>query len=201
MGHRVDPRGSVTPTQPLLEFDRVVAGYVLPVIGPVSFAVLRGETVGLSGPNGSGKTTLVNAVIGTARVLDGHLRKAPGMLVNVQRQHPVRLPEMPLTGMDVLRLVGAHERPVPDSIRPFVERRVDRLSGGQFQLLHVWACLSAPADLVILDEPTTNMDPSSKASLEAILGTSHELVGGILLISHDHALLERVSSRIVTIGT
>jgi zinc transport system ATP-binding protein len=68
-------------------------------------------------------------------------------------------------------------------------------------LLQVWACLSAPADLVILDEPTTNMDLSSKASLEDVLRTSHELVGSILVISHDYAFLERVTSRIVRIGT
>lgn len=190
----------MTSTLPLLEFDRVTAGYAESVVGPVSFVVLPGETVGLTGPNGSGKTTLVNAVVGTARVLGGHLQRAPGLRVSVQRQHPVRLPEMPMTGLDVLHLVGAHERPVPDSIQPFVQRRVDRLSGGQYQLLQVWACLGAPADLVILDEPTTNMDPDSKASLEALLRTSSELVGGVLVISHDHEFLGRVTSRIVSIG-
>jgi zinc transport system ATP-binding protein len=192
----------VTLTSPLLEFDRVVAGYATtPVVGPVSFAVLRGEIVGVTGPNGSGKTTLVNAAIGTARILEGAVRKAPGLRVHVLRQHPVRLPEMPLTGMDVLRLVCGGDPRVPAAIEPFVRRRVDRLSGGQFQLLQVWASLSAPADLVILDEPTTNMDPQSKASLEAILRTSDDRVGGVLVISHDHALLEHAASRIVQIGT
>ena len=191
----------MTIPTPLLELDRVVAGYSTPVVGPVSMAVRPGEIVGLTGPNGSGKTTLVNAVIGTARVMEGHVRKATGLRVNVQRQHPIRLPEMPFTGTDVLRLAGAGDRPVPDSIRPFVDRRIDRLSGGQFQLLQVWACLSAPAELVILDEPTTNMDPSSKTSLEEILRSSHELVGSILVISHDHDFLERVTSRIVRIET
>jgi zinc transport system ATP-binding protein len=195
------PREFVTSSSPLLEFDRVVAGYTTPVVGPVSLAVRRGEIVGLTGPNGSGKTTLVNAVVGTAKVLAGRLRKAPGLRVNVQRQHPVRLPEMPLTGTDLLRLLGAHRRPVPASIQLFVDRRIDRLSGGQFQLLQVWGCLSARADLVILDEPTTNMDPSSKASLEVLLRGSHELVGSILVISHDDGLLDRVASRVVRIGT
>ena len=184
----------------LLELAAVVAGYTAPVVGPISLVVRQGEIVGVTGPNGSGKTTLVNAAIGRARVFEGVVRKAPALRVNVQRQHPVRLPEMPLTGVDLLRLVGADQQRVPPSIAPFVGRRVDRLSGGQFQLLQVWVCLGAPADLVVLDEPTTNMDPSSKASLEAILGASHELVGGILMISHDHALLDRVASRVVTIG-
>jgi ATPase subunit of ABC transporter with duplicated ATPase domains len=60
--------------------------------------------------------------------------------------------------------------------------------------------MSAAADLVILDEPTTNMDPASKTSLEEILSASHELVGSLLVISHDHDFLERVTSRIVRIG-
>jgi zinc transport system ATP-binding protein len=179
----------------------VVAGYSTAVVGPVSLTVRPGEIVGLTGPNGCGKTTLVSAVVGTARVLEGHLRKAPELRVNVQRQHPIRLPEMPLTGTDVLRLVGAHRRDVPAAIQSFFERRLDRLSGGQFQLLQVWVCLSAPADLVILDEPTTSMDPAAKVSLEDVLRTSRELVGSILVISHDRGFLDRVTSRIVRIGT
>jgi zinc transport system ATP-binding protein len=190
----------VTPDAPLLELDGVVAGYTGRVVGPVSLVVMPGETVGLSGPNGSGKTTLVNAVIGTARVLDGRIRKAPSLRINVQRQHPVRLTEMPLTGWEVLQLAGAHSRPLPASIQPFVHKRIDRLSGGQFQLLQVWSCLAAPCDLAILDEPTTNMDPASKASLEAILAAVGELTVGVLVISHDQALLQRVARRIIHIG-
>ena len=139
-------------------------------------------------------------MVGTAHVLAGRVRLAPGLRVTVQRQHPVRLAEMPLTGIELLHLVGAGERPVPASIQPFVRRRVDRLSGGQFQLLHVWACLGAPADLVVLDEPSTNMDPASRASLAAILQDSQDLVGGMLVISHDRELLESVASRVVRIG-
>ncbi len=165
----------------------------------MSFTVLPRETVGLIGPNGSGKTTLVNALLGTARVLEGELRQAPGLRVNVLQQHPVRLPEMPLTGREILRLAGADDGPLPESIQPFVERRIDRLSGGQFQLLQVWACLNASADLVILDEPSTNMDSHSKASLEAVLAAAHERIGAVLVISHDKQLLEHATTRTVSI--
>ena len=189
----------MTSTLPLLVFDAVVAGYAKEVVGPVSFSVFPGETVGLTGPNGSGKTTLANTVLGTARVFKGELRRAEGLTVAVQRQHPVRLSEIPLTGRELVRLAGADQQPLPASIRPFVDRRVDRLSGGQFQLLQVWATLGAPVGVVILDEPTSNMDPHSKESLEEILRASHELVGGVLVISHDHEFLDHVTSRTVRI--
>lgn len=189
----------MTPPPPLLVFDAVVAGYTKGIVGPVSFSVLPGETVGLTGPNGSGKTTLANTILGTARVFKGSVRRAEGLEVSVQRQHPVRLSEMPLTGRELLHLAGADQQPVPASIGPFIEQRLDRLSGGQFQLLQVWAYLGATTGLVVLDEPTSNMDADSKRSLEEIMRAAHERVGGVLVISHDHEFLEHVMARIVSI--
>jgi ABC-2 type transport system ATP-binding protein len=189
----------VTSEEPLLALDAVVAGYTSRVIGPVSLAVMPGEIVGVVGSNGCGKTTLVNAVLGTARVFEGTLRLKTGVRVTVQRQRPVRLQEMPLTGLEVLRLAGADRHPLPPAIRPFASQRVDRLSGGQYQLLHVWACLGSPTDLVILDEPTSNMDARTKELLADLLKDSLELVQGILVISHDPGFLERVAARVVRI--
>jgi ATPase subunit of ABC transporter with duplicated ATPase domains len=184
---------------PLIELDAVEAGYTERVVGPVSLSVAPGQTVGLAGPNGCGKTTLVNAILGDARLFGGAVRRADGLRVTVQRQHPVRLDELPLTGRELLRVARADRRALPPSILPFVERRVDRLSGGQFQLLQVWACLAGPSDLVILDEPTTNMDPRSKASLLDILRASPASLG-VLTISHDRELLEVSAARIVSIA-
>lgn len=191
----------MTSGEPLLAFDAVVAGYASRVIGPVSFSVMPGEIVGLVGSNGCGKTTLVNAVLGTARVLEGVVRLTVGVRVTVQRQRPVRLPEMPLTGLEVLRLAGADRHALPPAIQPFASLRVDRLSGGQYQLLHVWACLGSPTDLVILDEPTSNMDDRTKEMLVELLRASLRLVQGILVISHDHGFLTQVASRVVRIAS
>jgi ABC-type Mn2+/Zn2+ transport system ATPase subunit len=101
----------VTSDEPLLTFDGAVVGYTSRVVGPVSLVVMPGEIVGLVGSNGCGKTTLVNAVLGTARVFEGAVRLTSGVRVTVQRQRPVRLAEMPLTGLEVLRLAEAGGHP------------------------------------------------------------------------------------------
>ncbi len=189
----------MTSADPLLVFDGVVAGYTSRVVGPVSLSLMPGEIVGLVGSNGSGKTTLVNAVLGSARVFEGRVRVRPGVRLTVQRQRPIRLSEMPLTGHEVLHLAGADRHPLPPALRAFAPIRVDRLSGGQYQLLHVWACLGSPTDVLILDEPTSNMDSQTKDRLADLLRSSLQLVQGVLVISHDQAFLAQVASRIVRI--
>ena len=177
----------------------LVAGYSDAIVGPISFAVRDGDILGLAGPNGSGKTTLFNAIIGTARVFRGTIARRAATRVSVQRQHPVRLREMPLCGRELLRLTGAFDRPIPSALAPLMDIRIDRISGGQFQLLQVWACLGSAADLVLLDEPTNNMDPKAIAALGDLLLEARD-GRGVLVISHDHRLLQRVCSRVVDLA-
>ena len=74
------------------------------------------------------------------------------------------------------------------------------MSGGQFQLLHVWACLGSPADLVLLDEPDNNMDPRARETLIEVLHQSRTAGRGVLVVSHEHDLVETVCSRIVEVA-
>jgi len=184
----------------LLEVDQLVAGYSEPVVGPISLALEPGEVVGLAGPNGAGKSTVLGAIIGTTRVFSGSVRRREGMRVAVQAQVPARLREMPVTGIEILRLTGAHRHEVPPPVRPLLELRLDRMSGGQYQLLNVWACLGCGADLVLLDEPTNNMDPRATAALEEVVLSSREAGRGMLIVSHEHDFLERVCTRLVEVG-
>jgi ATPase subunit of ABC transporter with duplicated ATPase domains len=198
MGDR-DRHGHCLTETPPLVVSNLVAGYRDPVVGPVSFTVEHADIVGLAGPNGAGKTTIFNAIIGMAQVFVGQIARAPGTVVSIQRQHPVRLREMPLTGRELLRLTGAFDRPLPPALAPLMDVRIDRISGGQFQLLQVWACLGSAADLVLLDEPTNNMDPKAIAALvELLLGARDGRA--VLVISHDRHLLDRVCTRLVEIG-
>lgn len=186
-------------SEPLLEVRDLVAGYRGPVVGPLSFAVRPGEIVGLAGPNGCGKSTILGALIGTARVFSGAIERRPGTNVMVQVQRPVRLPEMPITGHELLRLTHARDRDAPPEVRPLLDGRVDRLSGGQFQLLQVWAALGSPAELVYLDEPTNNMDPATVEVLGRLLRAWREQ-RGVLVVTHEHEFLDRLATRIVEVG-
>lgn len=182
----------------LVQATDLEAGYRFPVVGPLSFSVSEGEVVGVWGANGAGKSTLLNAIGGSARVFAGELRRAPGLRVGYQEQQPVRLPEMPMTGRELLHYAGAGTAPVPLRLRPWLSQRIDRLSGGQFQLLSTWAVLAASADLVILDEPTNNLDPAGEKILAEILRAETGR-RAVLVVSHERSFLDASCTRLIGI--
>jgi len=185
----------------LLSVEALVAGYGRPVVGPVSFDIRQGEAIGIRGPNGAGKSTLLKAIGGTTRIFSGAVvRHRAGLRIAHQQQNPLPLEDIPLSGRELLRLTGASEAALPDWISPLVGRRLDRLSGGQLQFLQVWACMKAPVDLVLLDEPTNNLDPKGARHMAEVL---LDMRGGpaLAIISHDPAFLAAVCTRIVEIGS
>jgi zinc transport system ATP-binding protein len=183
----------------LIEVEDLVAGYASPVVGPVSFGVEPGDVVGLAGPNGAGKSTLLGAIVGSVRVFSGEVRKRPGLRVGIQSQRLTQFQEMPLTGADLLHITGADACGCPPQLVSLLPKRLDGLSGGQYQLLSVWACLGCRSDLAILDEPTNNMDPTAVATLTEIVIVARGGGRGLLIVSHDHEFLEQASTRLVEV--
>ena len=184
----------------LLIVKELSAGYGRPVVGPVSFSVHRGDVIGVRGPNGSGKSTLLNAIAGSARIFSGSVQRQPGVRVSHQQQESLPLGNVPLSGRELLALTGADAHGLPDWIKPLVRKRLDRLSGGQLQFMQIWACLSAPVDIVLLDEPTNNVDPQGVHHLQDQIhqmSASHAM----LVISHDRAFLDNISTRTVDLGS
>lgn len=183
----------------LLRVTGLMAGYATPVAGPLTFELRRGEILGLAGPNGAGKSTLLKALWGGVKVFGGCVEKAPGLAISHQAQGFDDLRGVPLTGRELLALTGAAPAGLPPWLTERLDWRLDRLSGGQLQFLRLWACLAAPADIVLLDEPSNNLDRAGVDYLADWLGRAHA-DQGIVIVSHDPALIDRVCTRVIEVG-
>lgn len=177
-----------------------VIGYDQPRVGPLDFAIEPGERVGLMGHNGVGKSTLLRGLLGEntqVHTFAGSITRGVGVRLAYLPQMPPPLAGLPLTGQELARVLGV---PEPSAIWPprAARTRLDQLSGGQRQLALVWICLHQPADLVLLDEPTNNLDPAATASvIELIAAMPRQRA--LLLVSHDQELHHQVTTRCISV--
>lgn len=160
-----------------------------PRLGPVTLALDDGETLTLTGPNGAGKSTLLAAITGQAPILSGECRIRAGTRIRLVEQAARPDRDLPVNGHDFLALAEADPQP-PMPLSGWLDRRLDQLSGGQRQLLRVWAGLTAPADLVLLDEPSNNLDRHARRTLFDLLDRRAP-DRGLLIVSHDAELVSR----------
>ena len=184
----------------LLHIEQVVAGWQQPATQPVDLTLAAGEIVGLTGPNGVGKSTLLAALAGRANVFSGSIEQRPGLRLALQTQDVPPVDGLPLSGRELLGLTGATADGLPPWLTQRLDLRLDRLSGGQRHYLALWAILQAPADLVLLDEPTNNLDAAGVAHLTAHLRERAEAGAGMIVVSHDAAFVEGVCDRVLVLG-
>lgn len=176
---------------------RGAAGYF--TAPAISFRLKRGEVLGLTGPNGIGKSTLLNVVLGRARLLGGTMEKPAGLRIGYLAQQPVRLAELPLSGHELLRCLAADGTPPPANLQRRLDSRIDRLSGGEYQLLCLWSRLAGSADLILLDEPTNHLDPEHIGLAAAQIATGRER-RATLIVSHDRDFLATVCDRTIALA-
>jgi len=184
--------------QVLISVEELVAGYTGPVVGPVSFSIHAGEVVGLNGANGIGKSTILAAITGSAKCFGGTISRAPGLRVAHHRQLAIRPDELPVRGVELAEVMGANLESCPQWLQPQMERPVDELSGGQYQFLQTWLCLAGPADLILLDEPSNNLDHRGITLLTDLLhGLGPER--SVVLVSHETDFLAANCARIIEV--
>jgi ATP-binding cassette subfamily F protein uup len=167
-----------------------------------------GERVGLLGPNGSGKTTLLKMLAGTLAPDDGTLTRADRLRVVTFEQHRESLDQQatlrqslaPSGGDAVVyqdrsvHLISWAKRFL---FRPEqLDLPVSRLSGGEQARLLIARLMLQPADLLILDEPTNDLDIPTLDVLEDSL---LEFTGALVLVTHDRWLLDRVSTKLLAL--
>ena len=177
----------------------LVAGWERPATAPLEFVLESGRILGLTGANGVGKTTLLSALAGRARVFSGVLETRPGLRLALQTQDVPPVEGVPLSGRELLALTGAAGDGLPPWLVGRLDARLDRLSGGQRHYLTLWAVLQAPADLVLLDEPTNNLDAAGVAHLASALRRLAGSGTGIVVVSHDHEFVEAVCDQVIVL--
>jgi len=170
------------------------------IVESLSMRILRGDRIGLIGPNGAGKTTLLQLMLGALGPDDGTVRTGTNVQVAYFDQMRDALdPESTLAetispGSDWIE-IGTERKHVMTYLADFLfppqraEALVKTLSGGERNRLLLARLFARPANLLVLDEPTNDLDIES---LELLETTLQDYSGTLLLVSHDRAFLDNV---------
>jgi len=198
-----------------VRFDSVSFSYgPVQVLQDASFHIHRGEFVAMVGPNGSGKTTVLKLLFGLIAPTSGTIELFGGEEKNLAyvSQQPPADNQFPITVRDIVRmgllrplkgypkeknLIG--EAMEKTGIADLAARPYRSLSGGQKRRALVARALAAKPDLLVLDEPTANMDIESEMRLYETLG-SFKGKTTILIVTHDTEFVTSLTDRVLCLG-
>ncbi|SDD04349.1 ATP-binding cassette, subfamily F, uup [Bradyrhizobium brasilense] len=176
------------------------------IVDGFSTRIQRGDRLGIVGPNGAGKTTLVHLLIGNDPPDSGSVRLGANIEMATLDQHRESLdPKLTLAealtgGRGDHVMVGDKSKHVIGYMKDFLfaqEQRgtpLEALSGGERGRLMLARALAKPSNLLILDEPTNDLDLETLDVLEDMLG---DYEGTVILISHDRDFLDRVVTSVI----
>jgi ATP-binding cassette subfamily F protein uup len=176
----------------LVDVDRVTATRPdRDLFRDVSITVTSGDRVGVVGINGTGKSTLLQVISGRLAPESGTVRTGRGVTLAVLDQTPT------LSTGTVRQVVGGgwQGEAALDrlGLAQLLDAPVGDLSGGEAKRVALAMALAVESDLLILDEPTNHLDMAAIAWLEETLANHR---GGLLMVTHDRHLLDRVTTRV-----
>jgi branched-chain amino acid transport system ATP-binding protein len=189
----------------------------------VTFAIDKGELVGLIGPNGSGKTTLVNILSGHLRPDSGQVRLEGSRIDGLRpellaRQGVLRTFQLTrvfprMSALDNLMVAGSAlglswneaERRAAElldelSLVPQCSLEAGHLSGGQMKLLEFGVCFMVPPKIALLDEPFAAIHPTMKEIMARFIRRRHADGQTFLLISHDMPVIVELCQRTICLN-
>ncbi len=171
------------------------------IVKNASIRVARGDRIGIVGPNGAGKTTLLNMLTGALEPDSGTVKLGANLkMVTLDQKreslHPDEtLKEVLTQGHGDMVTVGESRKHVVGYMKDFLfipeqaNTPVMRLSGGERGRLMLARALARPSNLLVLDEPTNDLDLETLDLLQEMLA---DYAGTVLLVSHDRDFLDRV---------
>ncbi|WP_199092627.1 ATP-binding cassette domain-containing protein [Bosea sp. ASV33] len=176
------------------------------IVKNLSLRVARGDRIGIVGPNGAGKTTLINLLTGALKPDSGKVKLGTALeMVTLDQRRESLDPETPLGdaltggGSDQV-MVGGQPRHVISYMKDFLFQPIQRgtpvgaLSGGERGRLMLARALAKPSNLLVLDEPTNDLDLETLDLLQELLA---DYQGTVLLVSHDRDFIDRVVSSVL----
>ncbi|HEV7778702.1 MAG TPA: ATP-binding cassette domain-containing protein [Luteibacter sp.] len=167
-----------------------------------STTIMRGDRIGIIGPNGAGKSTMLKILLGELKPQEGEVTLGTGLEIAYFDQHRSLLNESlnaldnVAQGREFIELNGQRKH-IVGYLQDFLfspERArapITRLSGGERNRLLLAKLFAQPSNLLVMDEPTNDLDVETLELLEELLG---EYSGTLLLVSHDRAFLDNVVS-------
>ena len=201
------PRNGIS-SEPLLRLSDVTVRYDdRATLDHVAIEVRRGEIVTVIGPNGSGKTTLIRTALGLIPPNEGKVTRLAGLRVGYVPQQIVVDRTLPLTVRRFLTMSGTssrteHERVLAEvGLGDVLDSPFQALSGGEAKRVTLARALLRRPDLLVLDEPTSNVDVAGQAEFYDLIQTIRDLHDcGVLLVSHDLLLVMRATDTVVCLN-
>ena len=172
------------------------------IIDQVSFVIVPGQIIGLVGPNGGGKSTLVKAILGLQRITSGTITRAKDLRIGYLPQRPPISFDIPLTVKELWHIYQANTAKAKDLINRLnltnlADKQVRSLSGGELQKVFLIVALADNPNLIILDEPGSNIDTDSDQTLQALLLEEKKADKSMIVISHDIDSIAQIADNLL----